>query len=169
MTGLVLCASLSLHSTLTVDPLYIDCWPSLHCTLTWFSLHWLLNLSTLIVDPLHCTLTVDPLYIDCWPSLHCILTVDPLYTVYWLLILSTLTVDCLYINCWSPPPPQDQQCWLPLWCWSLIRPRPTVNWPPQDQQCWSAPGRLSIEPPLQISTFESLMYGNTQCEDHTYG
>ena len=33
-----------------------------------------------------------------------LLTVDPLYTVYWLLILSTLTVDPLYIHCWSAPP-----------------------------------------------------------------
>ena len=105
-------------STLTVDPLYIDCWPSLHCTLT-----------------------VDPLYIDSQSSLHWLLnlytlTVDPLYTVHWLLTLSTLPVDPLYIHCQSTPPGSTVliASVLCVDCWSsprrlLIDPPTDFNFP----------------------------------------
>ena len=136
-------------STLTVNPLYIDCWPSLHCTLTvdpLYTVHWLLILSTL---------TVDPLYIDCWPSLHCTLTVDPLYTVHWLLILCTLTVNPLYIDCWP-----SLHCW-PSAHWLLILSTFTVDLPPPGStvlivdppwvntvDCWSTPGwHCQLTPP----------------------
>ena len=162
---------------LTVDPLYIDCWSSLH---------WLLTLSTLIVNPPY----IDYWYIDCWPSPHWLLTlstltVDPLHidcwpSLHWLLTLSTLIVDPLYIDCWSSL------------CWSSICPPPRINrgdrlfhvkvkvdcWssphrlsiePPQDQQCWSPLCWLLIlsastvdRPPLQISTFQSLIYWFTE-------
>ena len=141
---------------LTVDPLYIDCWPTLHC---WLSLHWLLILSTLTVDPLY---TIDSLYIEwwsslhCWPSLHWLLTLSTLYidcpsSLHWLLTLSTLTVDPLHslsicpppkqrqlpfhakvkVECWSSPhqlliAPPRIRCWLPLWCWLLILPGSSV-------------------------------------------
>ena len=97
-------AQKSLHWLLTLSKLTVD---------PLYTVHSLLILSTLTVDPPYTvhwmlilsTLTVNPLYIDCWPSLHWLLilstlTVDPLYTEHWLLILSTLTVDPLYTEHW---------------------------------------------------------------------
>ena len=129
----------------------------------WSSPHWLLTLSTLTVDPLH---------IECWPSLHWVLTlstlsVDPLYTVHWLLILSTLltlstltvnpprinrgdclftqkwklTVDSLCVNCWSAPPPPGS---------TVLIASVVLIVDPLRVDCRSTP--------LQISTFQSLIY-----------
>ena len=142
-------------STLTVDPLHanrqstplqdqqrwlpfhvkveVDCWPSPH---------WPLTLSTLTVDPLHIDHQSAPkdqqrwfpfhtkVKVDCWSSLCQSLTPLPprinrgnhLFMWKW-----KLHVDPLHIDHWSP---QDQKCWLPVWCWLLILPGSTVDRPP---------------------------------------
>ena len=168
--------SLLTLSTLTVDPLYIDCQSSLHWLLTlstlyidcWPCLHWLLILSTL---------TVDPLYTVHWLLILSTLTVDPLYTVHWLLTLSTLTVDPLYIDCWSSlhwllihPPPTGSTEAITFSHESeslvLILSASIVNLPPPGSTVLVTSVVLIIDPPwvdcqstpLQISTFKSLIY-----------
>ena len=144
-------------STLTVDPLHNDCWPSVHWLLTlsillvdcWPSLHWLLILSTLTVDPLHIDcwpslpwlLTLFTLTVDCWPSLYwafilSALTVDCWLSLHWLLTLSALTVDCWPSLHWLSISPRINS----------VGPLHISHWSTPGWHCWSTPRINSVDP-----------------------
>ena len=82
------------------------------------------------------------------------LTVDPLYTVHWLLILYTLTADPLYIDCW---PSLHWLLILYIDCWPSLHCTLTVD--PLYIDCWSSLHSVSICPPPPGST-EALTFSH---------